>query len=415
MFGKKIDLQLLIIAAMTGILMGEVRAAWWVQQRAQLTSEQLTGSAVVTEIRHQAFSWQATLAWDKPGPFPSTSAGVLEELPVGTLISATCDLQPQETLNWMDQGNSALAQGRGGECGKIDFKKIPTTSAQLTGKLLSHPSRFLLTTLAARWRGALQQHITHSYNPPVSWLASGLLIGERGDWSTAFNQLFQRVGLSHIVALSGWNVTILSGVVLWLLTRAGCSARTASAGGLGVVVGFVILTGASASLVRAALMFGVCVLVRFLSRPQPAARVLLMAAALMVLAQPAILVWDVSFQLSMLATLALVAGGWSFLDSFEAPVWEVSQTVRTSLAVTLVTFPYMVWRFNRFSLVAIPLNILILPMLPLATAGAALGLVPTWLGMHSFTWSWLCSLPMQLIINSAHFAAQLPWSNVSWQ
>lgn len=413
--GTQIDFQLLIISVLVGLLLGQARAVWWINQHHQLAASQWTGLAVVTEVHHRGFSWEATLLWDRPGPFPATTASVYQELVVGSLVAADCQLQPHQPVSWLDPAYARLAHGIAGSCEQIDLQLLTTSTQALSWQLLTHPSRFTLTALAARLRQAVQQKIIQTYDPPLVWLASGLLIGERGGWSQSFTTLFQRVGLSHIVALSGWNVTILSGVVLWILIRWGCSARVAAVGGLSVVVSFVIFTGASASLVRAAIMFGLCVLARWLSRPQSATRVLLITAALMVLAKPALLMWDVSFQLSLLATLALVVGGWSFFDSFEAPVWEVSQTVRTTLAVTILTLPYMLWKFGRFSLVAIPLNILILPMLPLATAGAALGTLLTWAGIHSTTLSWLTALPMQLIITAARCASLLPWASVSWQ
>lgn len=403
---QQIDFLQLLLFLLVGGLVGFWRADVWNTAVEHRQVEVWEGVAVVSQVRHRDFGWEGVLQWDKSGPLSKTTADFKAEVMVGQMYWVKCEVTPTETENLFDWGHADLAQGVAGACEQVEV-------TQVTGNQLSRPSWFSVLVVSAKIRGRLQQQIETTFQPPVSWLASGLLIGERAEWNTQFNQLFQRVGLSHIVALSGWNVTVLCGVMLWVLVRLGFGVRQAMWIGLAGVGAFVLMTGASASLVRAAVMAAVTATARMHARPQSPGRVLLFACALMVLHNPAILLWDVSFHLSVLATLALVSNGWAFLEGWQAPVWETSQTVRASIAVTVLTFPYIVWKFQQFSLVAIPVNILVLPLLPLACASSALTVTLSFLGVQYPLLTWLAAIPLQLIIRSAQLSAQLPWASVS--
>lgn len=405
---KEVEFLILLLFLLSGGVVGFWRAEVWNQAVEQRQYEMWEGEVVVSEVKHEEFGWEVVLQWNRPGPLSKTSTDFSYQVSVGETFLAKCEVAPTETESLFDWGHTDLAHGVAGECKKVDLEEWLVWE-----KRLPPLTWFTAVVAAAQVRGRLQQQIELTYQPPVSWLASGLLIGERAEWNRQFNQLFQRVGLSHIVALSGWNVTVLCGVMLWVLVRLGFGVRAALWIGLGVVGVFVLMTGASASLVRAAVMAAVSATARLHTRPQSPGRILLLACALMVLHNPSILLWDISFHLSVLATLALVSGGWAFLEGWQAPIWDTAQTLRASIAVTLVTFPYIIWKFERFSLVAIPVNILVLPLLPLACASSALAVGLSFLGVRQPIITWLAELPLQLIIKLAQFSAQLPWASVS--
>lgn len=405
---KEVEFLLLLLFLLCGGMVGFWRAEIWNQAVQSGQPETWEGEVVVSEVKRQEFGWEAMLQWDRSGPLSKTSAQFPHQVNVGQTFLALCEVLPTETESLFDWGQTDLAYGLAGECSKLELAEL-----NVWEKKLPPLTWFTAVVAAAQVRGRLQQQIELTFHPPVSWLASGLLIGERAEWNRPFNQLFQRVGLSHIVALSGWNVTVLCGVMLWVLVRLGFGLRTAMWIGLAGVGAFVLMTGASASLVRAAVMAGVTATARMHARPQSPGRILLLAAALMVIHNPAILLWDVSFHLSVLATLALVSGGWAFLEGWQAPVWDTAQTVRASIAVTLVTFPYIIWKFEHISVVAIPVNILVLPLLPLSCASSALAVVLSFLGVQHPVATWLAALPLQLIIKLAQVSAQLPWASVS--
>jgi competence protein ComEC len=181
-------------------------------------------------------------------------------------------------------------------------------------------------------------------------------------------------GLTHVVAISGWNIAILATLVGNLLG----GARGRSGGRVLVPVttgaaigGYVLLVGASPSVVRAALMAGALVTGRIAGSRAHAVSALMLAAEVMLLAAPPVL-WDVGFQLSALATAGLIG----FAAPIEARLPRLPGWIREPLALTLAaqlaTLPVILTSFERLSIVAPLANVAIVPLVPLVMLGCAI-------------------------------------------
>ena len=139
---------------------------------------------------------------------------------------------------------------------------------------------------------------------PEGGLAAAILIGLRDRVDRDVAADFTTAGVSHIVAISGWNIAVVAATIGALL---GCLARRRRAAiTLGAIVAYTLFAGASPSVVRAAVMAGVALAVVESGRGSRAATGLAWAAAAMVLAEPATAA-DPGFQLSAAATAGLVA------------------------------------------------------------------------------------------------------------
>lgn len=379
----------------------------WQMQLHSLHAHTITGEVVVSAVHRGPRNATMTLDWEVADAFSRTYLEQDKALLLGTTYLAQCAVEPLQAEVLFDWAHASWASGVQGQCQEFTI----LGSANSTGW-----SWFQVKVRLLQSRQAVLQRLADFFHSiDTAWLAQGLLVGDKSQWTPEFNQLFQRVGLSHIVALSGWNVTFFIGVMLVCFARAHVPMKWAVILGMTIVWLFVAFTGASSSLLRAAVMGSIGFAARLLTRPQTAGRLLLLATAVLVLLHPASLWWDVSFHLSVLATFALVAGGWGFMEQWEMAWWEVEQTARASVAVTLVTLPYVVWQFGTVSLVAIPLNILVLPIIPIATAAAALGWLMTYVPIDIPYLETATSLPLGVIIQLAHWAALLPWANVSWE
>ena len=133
---------------------------------------------------------------------------------------------------------------------------------------------------------------------------AGILLGVETGIPRPVQEAFKDTGTSHIIAISGFNITILSGMLAtgfgrWLGPRGGGVAA-----GVGITA-YTILVGADAAVVRAAIMGGLSLFARQVGRRQAGLNSLAFCAAMMALFTPKIL-WDVGFQLSFAATLGLV-------------------------------------------------------------------------------------------------------------
>jgi len=199
--------------------------------------------------------------------------------------------------------------------------------------------------------------------PHVS-LLGGLVVGAQEAMGDELVDAFRVVGLIHIVVLSGYNITIVAESIMRALGFLSKHVR-AIAGATGIIL-FVILTGATATIVRAGIMALLVILARSTGRTYEIVRALVVTAFLMVFYNPYVLLFDPSFQLSFLATLGLVVLV-PFLE--RAFAWiRVSSGLRSIILATIATqifvLPLLLFQVGMVSLVSIPVNILVLPLVP---------------------------------------------------
>jgi competence protein ComEC len=228
--------------------------------------------------------------------------------------------------------------------------------------------------LASRLRGSLLGGLDRIVPEPEAALGAGILLGVRTSIDPDVSASFATAGLTHVVAISGWNIAIVAALVARLLDglrrrrggRLGVPALT-----IGAIAGYVVLVGASPSVVRAALMAAALLLGRQAGSRAHAASALMLAALAMVLVAPPV-IWDVGFQLSLFATAGLIAFG-ATLDSAIAswPGW-LREPVALTTAAQLATLPIILATFERFSLVAPLANVVVVPLVPLVMLASAI-------------------------------------------
>lgn len=211
---------------------------------------------------------------------------------------------------------------------------------------------------------------------PEASLLMGILIGARKTLPQTVVDNFNNTGVSHIIAISGYNITIIISALGFLASRLGRRARLWLT--LLVIVGFVILSGASASVIRAAIMGGLFLFSSNIGRQYSVGPALFFAALCMLVINPKILYWDASFQLSFLATLGIVYFEplLARLTEHWPEVFGVKSVLLTTLSAILATLPLILFEFGRLSAVAPLVNILILPIIPLVMLLGFLSVLP---------------------------------------
>jgi len=212
--------------------------------------------------------------------------------------------------------------------------------------------------------------------PHAAFLA-GLLVGARRGIPEYLLEAFNRTGTTHIIAISGSNITIIAAVIIGFLQMLGVHRKRAFWWITGGIIIFVVMTGATASVVRAGVMGIFVLLARQLGRASRATNALVFTAFVMLLVNPKILMFDAGFQLSFLATVGLVYIN-PILQNYTKRLPElfgVKEALVTTLSAMITTTPLILYQFGRLSLVAPLANILILPVIPLTMAiGFAAGI-----------------------------------------
>jgi competence protein ComEC len=285
--------------------------------------------------------------------------------------------------------------------------------------VISHQA-FGLAAGAARLRGILVGGLNSVVPEPEASLGAGILLGVRSSIDPAVSASFATAGLTHVVAISGWNIAIVGALVARLLDglrrRVGGRLLVEPLTAL-AIGGYVVLVGSSPSVIRAALMAGALMIGRQGGSRAHAASALMLAALAMMLVAPSV-VWDVGFQLSFLATAGLILFGAPIERRLHRlPGW-LREPVALTLAAQLTTLPVILATFERVSLVAPLANVLVVPLVPLvmlaSAVAAAVGVAGTAIQLPFLTdaASWFAGgsawLGLRLMILAGSCAAALP-------
>ena len=208
------------------------------------------------------------------------------------------------------------------------------------------------------------EQISFVIRSPESLLLGGLILGEKSAFSQELRQDFINTGTIHIVALSGYNVTI---VAEWIMKMFYFLPLMWSfvAGILGILL-FVIMAGGQSTAVRAGTMAVLALFARATGRNYDVARILILVGVFMIIWNPLVLVHDVSFQLSFIATVAVIFYAPRIEKYFN---WMPKKLgLRDMLAVTTACYifvlPFVLYKMGNLSLVALPANVLVLPFIP---------------------------------------------------
>jgi len=263
-----------------------------------------------------------------------------------------------------------------------------------------------------------------AFPEPQASLLAGILLGIESGIPTKVRQAFIDSGTMHIVAISGFNITLLVGLFMAILTRA-LGRWRGMVVSMGLIAVYVILVGANASVVRAGIMGVFTLFAAQIGRRQSGINSLVFVAALMALFEPDIL-WEVSFQLSFAATLGLVLYASPLND------WAIRQLARLmqadaaqrfgnllsewalfTLAAQLTTLPILLYHFRHLSLIAFLVNPLILPVQPAVMVGGGiamfLALIHPALGQLA---AYLVLPLVTYTIRMVEWSAALPYSSV---
>lgn len=216
---------------------------------------------------------------------------------------------------------------------------------------------------------------------PHASLLVGILLGVQSTIPDDVLESFSATGTSHLLVISGWNISVIIVGITSLLALFHIPRKRAALCSLPLIVLYVLLVGASPSVVRAAVMGSLSVVAILVDRESEAWTSLVFACAGMALLDPHVL-WDIGFQLSALATAGLFAFARPIEQVLTArgPLrwgglrWTVEPLTAT-LAASLASLPILLYHFGRLSLIAPLANVVMLPVVPYAMLFGALATV----------------------------------------
>jgi len=249
-------------------------------------------------------------------------------------------------------------------------------------------------------------------------MLSSLIIGYREELTREDTDAFSKTGTTHVLAVSGLHVGLIYMILIFLFTGKIKSVRVKKWQGIMILLFlwiFALVTGLSASVVRAAIMFTIVESGRtFFIRKAGLLNLLLASAFIQLCIQPTVL-FDVGFQLSYLAVLG-IAVIYPQLNLLFSPKNEVLhylyQASMLSVAATLATLPVTLYYFHTFPIWFVPANLL---LVPLSSLLIVIGLVLVAAGSLPIIGAaliWLVILICTFFTDAAAFFAGLPFVTI---
>lgn len=263
---------------------------------------------------------------------------------------------------------------------------------------------------------ALKLRLKEVYAAAMEPLACGVMTamvtGDRTLLDEETKRLYQTAGLSHVMAISGLHISIIGMTLYRFLRKRGCTFGTAGIIAGICLYGYGTMAGMGTSIQRSAGMFGLLLLAQAAGKSYDSLNALGLMGLILLWRNPYLL-WDAGFQFSFAAIVGVVwlGGCISFADASHR---KQKETLFVSAAVQLATLPVVTWYYYEIPLYALPVNLLVLPLmgviLSCGVAGGALGLV--WLRGGAFLLCfsekllvlvrWLCAcaaaLPQSMVI-----------------
>ena len=246
---------------------------------------------------------------------------------------------------------------------------------------------------------------------PEAGLLEGLLLGVRAIPDTLYDD-FRRTGIVHIVVLSGYNVMLVANFIASLLRKR--PRWIQFVGVLLSLLAFMVITGMQTTVIRATIMGGIAATGRIMGAEYSITKSLAFAAAVMVIINPLTLIYDISFQLSFLATIGLVYVGPIISPFFQwvPEVFEMRENMIATFSTSLFVMPLIAYAVGDLSIVSPVTNLIILPFVAPAMALGFIMSITSILGPLS----WIAALPtyicLWIIIHTAVFLGSLSWASV---
>ena len=378
---------------LTALLLGLWRADIWMGEQARLVSligqhVTVTGTVVDDPARNDRGQMSFTLTGlrvDGRTPLPGS---------LGVFMYPT-----QLQRGYQVQAAGTVKPGYGNAVAELSYPQLVVRSSR----------QDWLERLRQRFFTGMKTALAE----PMASFGLGLLVGIRALIPKDMQSKLALIGLSHLVAVSGYNLTIIVQAVDRSLGRFGRGVALAAS--LWLIAGFLIVTGAGASIVRASLVSVLSLLAAFYGRRFHPITLILIAAGITAAYRPAYLT-DLGWLLSFLAFFGILVLAPALEARLGHPKPVLVRLFIETLAAQITTLPLILFFFGQLSIVAPLTNLVILPLVPFAmavsfTAGLAGMLLPPFAGWLS----WPATLVLGFITKAVDQFAALPWAGTTFR
>lgn len=300
--------------------------------------------------------------------------------------------------------------------GSFDFKAYLEREGTFAG-LKGRQVNFLDERQASEWGWwKLRERIVRSQvrwlGSPKGPLVSSMVLGSKAvDLPYDIRDLFIQTGLAHALAASGFQISLILGLILGATKR--FSERSQLISGMVALGIFLGLTGFQPSVLRAVIMGFAALIALATQRKVKPLGSILVAATLLLLFNP-LWIWDLGFQLSFLATLGLIVTVPPLVKWLDWMPPVIAALIAVPIAASLWTLPLLLHVFSVVPVYSIVVNIISIPLISIISIGGMIAaLAALILPVAGSALAWLLYYPTHLLIGLVEFFCQLPGNSVA--
>ncbi len=284
-------------------------------------------------------------------------------------------------------------------------------------EVIEHEKGNIILSLLVHIKREFMTHTEAVISEPYVGLGEGLLLGVSQALGTDIEDAFRETGIIHIVVLSGYNIMLVVLFINYVLSLV-LPQRFRFVFGAASIFLFAFMVGLSPTVMRASAMALLLLLAQSTGRTYAVLRALMITGVLMLILNPYLLVYDVGFQFSFIATLGLILVS-PYLASFVTfmPTWfGLREFLTATLATQIFITPILLYQMGQFSVVAVIVNMLVLPMVPVAMFLTFItGLVSFFSTTLSLIFGYMATISLLYIIKIAEKFAELPFASFAVQ
>ncbi|PIS21316.1 hypothetical protein COT51_03510 [candidate division WWE3 bacterium CG08_land_8_20_14_0_20_41_15] len=262
-------------------------------------------------------------------------------------------------------GDSLLIEGKLKEKAFLSYPKISILENQSLSPIANFTKKLTNTRLR------LEQKISGNFPEPQASLLSGIVLGSKRGLPQNFNDALRRTGTLHIVVVSGFNISLIAGLIVSLTKPMG--RKLSFVLSIVGVLAYVLMVGAEAPVRRAGIMGLIAILGSFVGRPRAVLLSLIVSSYIMLLLDP-LIIFDIGFQLTFLATFSIILLSPIILSFFKTTS-GLTEAFATSLSAQLLVWPVIAANFKQVSFLSPLVNLFISPIIGGVTYGGILFLV----------------------------------------